>query len=557
MKRKTGKTGVKRRTARAPVEAVTFAPAEAREGDRLLVRSTRPFRGPAIPEVTVGGVPLLAPVLRDPFTIVGEIAADSPGRKRIVVGKGKAALSPRGTFLHGGKRASPAAAGGRRRAFAWRSIQDYGFELLPDGQRERAHDSFDFPFSATELLNTTSPASVWWMQGANLSHDGRMATAAGPPLSDAWRFVSSHPNTFDFAEPVLSGDTLLLAPATSTSQGEVLLALDAATGVRRWTWQVDAPAKERIQSPPVCVGNRFYVVKLIDGVPAERQTVLICADVANGATRWQMPLPSANWNSFARLAAASGRVHVVSYDGDEASLSTFDALTGSLVWQRLNEIPIFEQIGLNESIAVTAGSVITGSSRGLRSFDAATGEPQHSWRVDFDCSYSPIVVSGGGPRTLVIAGDNAGRICAFDAVSHEPVWRFAGVADSQWVWPRMACDLRRLYLMQPRFMVALDLANGEPLTRSPDLGQWNLGAPSVGGKSVFVFARQALGDPTLANRLVCLNRGDISTVLELFAVGGATNLVRPVIDGARLYLNLSQDEATSSSQNVIRAISLR
>ena len=166
-------------------------------------------------------------------------------------------------------------------------------------------------------------------------------------------------------------------------------------------------------------------------------------------------------------------------------------------------------------------------------------------------------MSNGGARPLVIAGDNLGHICAFDAGSHEPVWHFEGGVDNQFVWPRLACDLRRLYVMHERFLVALDLANGERLERSPDLGQWNLAAPSVGGKSVFIPARHPGADPTVANQLLCLDPANISTVLARLPIGGDANTVRPVIDRARLYLRLAPDGAGSVFQRVVKAIAFR
>ena len=513
--------------------SISVSPQTGYEGDRIVFHLATPVRGLVVPRILIGGKPLEAPMLRDRFTLVGQLPADKPGKKQVSLEeKGSATRSTETTITHQGQR--PVERGER----AWRSILHYGHEDGGGG----------YIYSDSKLGNAIRPGSNWWMLGANPYHDGNVQSIVNTPLTTVWQRPAPDVSTFGYAEPVLSGDTLFLAPFTPGGGQEVFAALDVATGSRIWSWNVSR-GRGRIDASPLCVNGRVYVVQLIAdaGIGALH---LICGDVGNGSIVWEraLGLPT-DGGSYVHLAAAHDLIYVMTYDG---SLRAFNAVTGALVWERIREIPLTLGVGSDQSMALAYGSLVVGSANGLRTFDPMSGEPTWFSPIVFDCSYSPIVVTTGVNPPLVIAGDEDGMLHAFNAFTKQHVWQFQAEVASQFFWPRMACNLQRLYLMQYRTVLALDLATGRVLATSPNLGGPTSGAPTVCANRVFQLTAQYGGDPAGANRLLGLDLDNLS-IIDHFEVH-PTRMVRPVVLRDQLYLNVSTAVTSTASMNVIQAV---
>lgn len=526
MKPKLGNRKGDRKTV--PPERAGIFPPSAYEGDRIVIRLAKPLPRPVVPRILVGDRPLEAAMLRDSSTVIGLVPADKPGDKTVVVA-GDARGAKGRAFVHLGKRARPEG--------PWRRLTHYN---LKDGTVASA-------FAGGKAGDPTRPGSNWWIAGAGLYRDADAHVAASPPFAQAWQFTASLEGTAAFSEPVLSEDTLIVAPETFPGEGEALVALDAVTGTRRWAWEMTG-AGGRIDSTPLCVNGRVYAAKLVPNVGALGSLHLICADAGYGSILWEREVGPPTWHSFMALAAANGMIYALTFDG---SLRAFDATSGDLVWEQIGAVPLAQNFVSDQSITVAFGKLFAGSTTGLRAFDPETGLPVDFSPIAFDCSSSPVVVSASTQRPLVFAGDDSGVIHAFDALTHEHRWQFAGEHGPQYYWPRMACDSARLYVQQQRTVVALDLATGALLSTSPILGQGTCGAPIVCGNRVFQIAwRQSAPG---ASRLYGLKPADLSIVEEI-PLRSEAIVTRPAMAAGFLYVNDASDDAHWTMANAVRAL---
>jgi len=104
----------------------------------------------------------------------------------------------------------------------------------------------------------------------------------------------------------------------ATGYGEVI-ALDATTGGRIWTFRMNAPA----HSAPTAAGGKVFVVSATN--------VLYAIDQANGAVAWQSPgIPETAGVLSAASPAVSGSTVVVPYSSGE--VIAFDTASGDLKW---------------------------------------------------------------------------------------------------------------------------------------------------------------------------------------------------------------------------------
>lgn len=516
--------------------AVSFWPENASEGDRIMLRFTQPVRGAEIPKVTVGDKTLDAPMLLDPYTLIGHVPADKPGKKEVRIGgTGRAGFAAESPLLHEGQRPLP------KGDYVWRAIKHH--KPIDTGAGGTSP-----PFGGGKPGDPTRPGSGWYMLGANYYHDANAKMPTNIPLAGLWQRTAPDPMTFWYAEPVLSENTLFLAPMTSNGQ-EVLAAVDVSTGANLWTWNSPTvPLQSRIDSAPLCVNGRVYVAQLFNSSAMPGEIRVVCGDAGNGSILWEKPVLSSAWFSYVRLNAAYGLIYVMTNDG---SIRALDALTGTPVWQQIAAVPLTPNVGSDQSMTVAFGSVIVGGTNGLRAYDPLDGTPKWISPLAFNCSFSPIVATTGGNPPLIVAGDPAGTIHAFNAFTSAYIWSYQG-ENTLW-WPRMACDFDRLYLMQNRTLKALDLATGALLGTSPDLGGDTTGAPTVCANRVFQTVAASMLNPTGASSLIAFHPTNVTTIVEQLAVNN-TSIARPVIEGKQLYLNVSTGVASTAFHNVIQAV---
>jgi outer membrane protein assembly factor BamB len=187
--------------------------------------------------------------------------------------------------------------------------------------------------------------------------------------------------------PALSDKTVFVAA------GYALLAIDAQTGLERWS----VPLRFAGSCSPVVDGDRVYVAtqeghlsafstqtgeeiwhyrndNLLFGSPAVADGVVVIADEAGAATAidaqsgrelWQRPVGG---EAFTTPAIAGGVAYVAT---DAPSLVAFDLKTGTQLWRR--------DVGGESSPAVAGGVVyLGGDDQSVRAVDATTGETRWS-----------------------------------------------------------------------------------------------------------------------------------------------------------------------------------
>jgi outer membrane protein assembly factor BamB len=216
--------------------------------------------------------------------------------------------------------------------------------------------------------------------------------------------------------PALFENTLFVAA------GYALLAIDAETGLERWS----VPLRFAGSCSPVVDGNLVYVAtqeghvsafaietgeevwhyrndNLLFGSPAVAEGVVVIADEAGMVTAidaetgrevWQKP---AGGEAFTTPAIARGVVFVAT---NEPSLTAFDLKTGSRLWRR--------DVGGESSPAAGDGVVfLGGDDQSVRALDAATGETRWSSPLGYAIRSSVTftdgaVYVGSGPTLTAI-----------------------------------------------------------------------------------------------------------------------------------------------------------
>ncbi len=220
--------------------------------------------------------------------------------------------------------------------------------------------------------------------------------------------------------PALSDKTVFVAA------GYALLAIDAQTGLERWS----VPLRFAGSCSPVVDGDRVFVAtqeghlsafstatgeevwhyrndNLLFGSPAVADGVVVIADEAGAATAidaqsgrelWQRPVGG---EAFTTPAIAGGVAYVAT---DAPSLVAFDLKTGTQLWRR--------DVGGESSPAVADGVVfLGGDDQAVRAVDATTGETRWSSPLGYAIRSSVTFADdglyiGSGPTVTAIDRHN-------------------------------------------------------------------------------------------------------------------------------------------------------
>jgi outer membrane protein assembly factor BamB len=224
--------------------------------------------------------------------------------------------------------------------------------------------------------------------------------------------------------PALSGNTLFVAA------GYALLAIDAETGVERWS----VPLRFAGSCSPVVDGNLVYAAtqeghisafaietgeevwhyrndNLLFGSPAVAEGVVVIADEAGvvtaidartGREMWQRP---AGGEAFTTPAIAGGVAFVAT---NAPSLTAFELKTGAQLWRR--------DVGGESSPAAGDRFVfLGGDDQSVRALDATTGETRWSSPLGYAIRSSvtfadEAVYIGSGPTLTAIDRDDGSTL---------------------------------------------------------------------------------------------------------------------------------------------------
>ncbi len=224
--------------------------------------------------------------------------------------------------------------------------------------------------------------------------------------------------------------------------------------------------------------------------------------------KWKIPVGS----GYATPIVANGRVYVHARNGEQETITAFDAATGKPIWNdahaapyKVNPAAASHGPGPKSSPVLANGRLYTFGISGILScLDAASGKV--IWRKQpsaeqphFGVAMSPIVVDG--LLVAFVGGHEHGALTAFDAVSGAVRWQWTAGAPA-YASPVLAtlAGVRQLVTQSRTHVVGVSLAGALlwqiPLTTPYDQ---NSVTPVVVGDLV-VYS--GLSNPTTAVRIV-------------------------------------------------------
>jgi outer membrane protein assembly factor BamB len=196
----------------------------------------------------------------------------------------------------------------------------------------------------------------------------------------------------------------------ATGYGE-LVALDAGSGARQWTYKLDAPAR----SAPTVANGRVFMVNAA--------SVIHAVNAADGSKAWTSPGVS---ETAGVLSAASpavvGNMVVVPYPSGE--IVAFDAATGDLKWldavvraTRTRAISGLREVAA--SPVIVDGTVYATGVSG-RTIAVRLADGERTWEANLGSASTPAV--SGNALFLIDLEDN---MVALDRATGKVFWRTA------------------------------------------------------------------------------------------------------------------------------------
>jgi outer membrane protein assembly factor BamB len=278
-----------------------------------------------------------------------------------------------------------------------------------------------------------------------------------------------------------------------------LYRLDARDGALRWRVQLQEGAVVRLPfDDPKSRFDRFGSAATLDGdrlYVGTNDGRLIALDAASGERRWSF---TGAESVLAAPAVAGGRVYFGGYDGHVYAL---DATSGALLWKRQTGRPVVS------TPAIAGDRVVVGSrSYDLFGLDAATGEVawKHylwfSWVESSPTLRDGVVYVGSSDAALVAAHEAASgrQLWATDVFG----WAWGQPAVTATRVYLGTCGMGDYLAPHRGGVVAMDRATGRPLWRyapertdaktygfpgSPDVGEGHVYFTDLAGR-VYAFA---------------------------------------------------------------------
>jgi len=204
------------------------------------------------------------------------------------------------------------------------------------------------------------------------------------------------------------------------------------------------------------------------------------------------------WKTTVGLGDASpalvgDKLYAFTRQGEEEVLLCLDAASGNTLWQDKYPAqavtgPANGHPGPRSSPAVADGKVCALGVGGVLScWDAATGKV--IWRKDskawprFYTASSPIIVDG--QCIAFLGGQGKGEISAFDLVSGEAKWKWAGEGPAYGSPVLMTVDgSKQLVTLTEKSLVGIGVADGKLLWQVPFAARYNSGTPIINGETV-------------------------------------------------------------------------
>jgi outer membrane protein assembly factor BamB len=182
-------------------------------------------------------------------------------------------------------------------------------------------------------------------------------------------------------DPAVTDQIIAAVPNTKKIADDVVIALDAETGVEAWRFRSPgSPSGRASSSTPAVIDGKVY---------AALSENLYCLEAATGKEIWRAPLTGKKGPASSPLVL-SGKVYL-----QQNFLSAFDATTGAELWKN-NDVK-----GSHSSPSSWKEVIICNSQKEVVGVDAASGKTL--WQVP-----------GGGDSTPVVSGDDLIVMSDFD-----------------------------------------------------------------------------------------------------------------------------------------------
>jgi outer membrane protein assembly factor BamB len=274
-------------------------------------------------------------------------------------------------------------------------------------------------------------------------------TAMAPGGGRAWS-VSLAPekeNSRAAGGGIAAAGTAIFA---ATGYGE-LVALDAASGTRLWTFKISAPAR----SAPTAAGGKVFVVSATN--------VLHAVNQADGTEAWQYPgIPETAGVLSAASPAFAGNTVVVPYSSGE--VTAFDTEDGSLKWADavVRSTRTLAVSGLTDVAAspVIYDGVVYATGVSGRTIAVRLSDGERLWEQNIGSASTPAV---SGDAIFVV--DLQDNMVALDRATGDTFWRVALPVVrkkrfySVWAGPTLAGSLLWA-VSNDRKLVGVDPATG-------------------------------------------------------------------------------------------------
>ena len=196
------------------------------------------------------------------------------------------------------------------------------------------------------------PGEPWPMFQHDPARRGLTGDHVPPPLQLAWR--QTLPGVIHVSSPVVAGRILYIGVADEENRGHAgIYALDAVTGIQKW----HHPTRSSVRHT-VSVANG-----LVYGTTVEGQ--ILAVDAGTGVVRWTFSLgsPLECWGFASPLV-----VGTVVYAGVAPAFVALDALTGRLLWRA--KAMGTDWISCQASPALADGLLVVGFNWGRRALRA-------------------------------------------------------------------------------------------------------------------------------------------------------------------------------------------
>ncbi len=196
-------------------------------------------------------------------------------------------------------------------------------------------------------------------------------------------------------------------------------------------WQVKIGQSD---ASPVLVGENLYVF-----FRQGTDEVLLCLDAASGKTLWEAKYPAGRVVTGPPARHPGPRGTPVVADGKICTLgvgtvlSCFDAAKGTLLWRKqsasaygvasINSDCTMSPVIVDGLLVVHVGD---GAAGAVIAFDLADGKPKWTWKSNGVTNSSPVVMTVGGKKQLVIMtgkDKQSGTVAGLDLADGKPLWQ--------------------------------------------------------------------------------------------------------------------------------------